>query len=192
MVDWDVLIDTDVLKSRAENAETGESRLTQFIVGTYMFMDNPIFGTGLESWELNMESYRRKLTDIRTPFGEIEVKWAAEADAHNTFLRLAVELGVIGLFPFLLLHVFVFRKSWRLYRLLPPEGIFGRGLVIAYWQLSIAYLICLNFIDPSFVVFLPGMFMAWSAIIVRRAELAEAQAAGKPIPPGHTLLAPRS
>jgi hypothetical protein len=187
LINWDALIDRDILEARAGNVVTGESRIGQYAAGFYMFMDRPIVGCGLEMWELTMEEYRRKLTTLHTPFGDVDMRWSRGAHAHNTFLRVAVELGLLGLIPFVLLHWFIIYDSWKLWRRLPAGGLYGRGLVVAYWQLMLVYLICISFVDPSAGEFLPGIVFAWSGIIVRRAELAEEQAAGRPIPPGHTL-----
>jgi O-antigen ligase len=187
MADMNAVVDEDALANRATNENTGESRIGQFVAGSLMFMDSPIFGIGLEMWEVTMERYRRQLSVIHTPFGDVDTKWARGADAHNTFLRVAVELGIVGLIPFFAIFLFIVQRSIRLFRALPREGLYGRGLVLAFWQMMIGFLLCIFFTDPSFAEFLPGYYFAWAGIIVRRAELAEQQAAGHPIPPDHTL-----
>ena len=91
-------------------------------------------------------------------------------------------MGLAGLIPFVIMFILIFRESYFLYRHSAGEGFYGRELVLAFWQMSIAFLVCINFVDPSMDEFLPGYFLAVAGVIVRRAELARnpaaAQAAG--------------
>jgi O-antigen ligase len=87
-------------------------------------------------------------------------------------LRIAVELGLAGLLPFLAIFFLVIRASLDLYRRSQPGGLFGRELVLTFWQVTLAFLMCINFVDPSSDEFLPGFWLAVAAVIVRRAELA--------------------
>ena len=183
VVDWKMIADPDVVRSRATDEATGEARIAHYFVGAALFLDKPIFGHGLQRWDDNWESYRRHVGNIHWMFGDIDIDRARETGAHNTFLRLGVELGLVGLIPYLLIFWFIFRASIALYRRAAPSGLFGRELVVAFWQLSIAFLVCINFVDPSFDEFLHGFFLAMAAVIVRRAELvagdpAAAEAAG--------------
>jgi O-antigen ligase len=186
MVDWSALIDADILAERAGNEATGGSRIVQYYIAVQMFLDRPFFGFGLSEWHGAMEQYRRSLYDVDWAFGHAYAQWAEGAALHNTFLRIAVELGLAGLVPLLLMFWLIFRKSLRLYRALPREGLFGRDLVLAFWQSSIAYLVCLSFVDPSNIEFLPGYFLIWAAVLVRRGELVDLQAKGVAVE-DHTL-----
>jgi O-antigen ligase len=181
-VDWKTIADPEAVRSRATDEATGEARIAHYYVGFALFLDNPFFGQGLQRWDDNWEAYRRRVGNIHWMFGDIDIDRARETGAHNTFLRLAVELGLVGLIPYLLIFFYIFRASVTLYRGAGRTGLFGRELVLAFWQLAIAFLVCINFVDPSFDEFLHGFFLAVAAVIVRRAELvgkpAEAEAAG--------------
>lgn len=172
LVDWSKIIDPEVAERRATDESTGEARIAVLVVAFHMFADQPIFGQGLGMWTEKYESYRLKLTTVHWMFGDIPLDMARETYAHNTFSRLGVELGLLGLVPYVLIFFLVFRASLDLYRRSGPRGLYGRELVVAFWQLAIAYLTCINFVDPSFHEFLPGFFFTWAAVIVRRAELA--------------------
>lgn len=182
MINPDAIIDPKVAKSRATNEATGQARLAHYVIGMHMFLDKPIFGVGLEMWSQSWESYRMRTANVDSWFGTIDMSLAQKVHAHNTFLRIAVELGLAGLIPFVMMFVLIFRDSYFLYRHSAREGLYGRDLVLAFWQMSLAFLVCINFVDPSMDEFLPGYFLAVAAVIVRRAELARnpaaAQAAG--------------
>jgi O-antigen ligase len=171
VVDWEAIADPELVKQRATDETTGEARIAHFVVAIHMFLDEPIFGHGLLRWRENWEAYRRRTATIDWLLGEIGAGMARETDAHNTFLRMAVELGIVGLLPYLLIFWLIFRTSIELYRRSPPQGLLGRELVVTFWQASIAYIICISFVDPSFLEFLPGYFLAMAAVIVRRTEL---------------------
>ncbi len=171
MVGPGAIVDPKVAKARATDESTGESRLAHYVVGTVMFLDEPLFGHGLEMWDQKWESYRQRLGNVKSWFGEIRMDMARNVHAHNTFLRIAVELGLVGLVPYVLIFWFIFRSSRVLYRSSLPTGLFGRDLVLAFWQSAMAFFICINFVDPSFDEFLPGYFFVLAGVIVRRAEL---------------------
>ncbi len=168
------IIDPKVARERATEEATGESRLAHYVVGFHMFLDKPFFGHGLENWEVSWESYRLRLGTVRTIFGDIRMALARNIHAHNTFLRIAVELGLVGLIPFVAIFVLIFQASRSLYRHSAPHGLFGRDLVLMFWQVGLAFVICISFVDPSNDEFLPGFFLILAAAIVRRSELAKA------------------
>jgi hypothetical protein len=182
VVDPAKIIDPDVAKSRATDEATGQARIAHYVVGVHMFMDKPIFGHGIEMWEESWESYRQRVGTLKTIFGDISMSIVRGTHAHNTFLRLAVELGLVGLVPYLLILALIFRSSLRLYRRSAPSGFFGRELVLTFWQTSIAFLVCINFVDPSFHEILPGWLLAFAALIVRREELVRDPVAARTTP----------
>jgi len=179
-VDLSLIIDPEVAKDRAGNEETGQARIAHYVVGFEMFLDKPIFGHGLAMWGESWEIYRSRLGNFKSWFGLIEMDLARHVDAHNTFLRLAVELGLAGLIPFVLLFVLIIRSSIVLYRRSEKGGLLGRDLVLAFWQALISFLVCINFVDPTAQgEFFPGFLLAMAAIVVRRAELVKDQAAAR-------------
>jgi O-Antigen ligase len=170
-VDLSLLIDPEVAKDRASNEATGHARIAHYVVGFQMFLDKPIFGHGLEMWGESWEIYRSRLGNFHSWFGTIDMNLARHVDAHNTFLRLAVELGLAGLIPYVVFLVLITMASLHLYRQSGKEGLYGRELVLTFWQMGIAFMVCVNFVDPSMNEFLGGYFLVMAAVIVRRAEL---------------------
>lgn len=71
--------------------------------------DDPVFGIGLRGIELEDED---------------------AAAAHNDYVRLYVETGIVGLLAYLWLFVALYREAIRTYRRAPP-GV-GRGLAVAF------------------------------------------------------------
>jgi putative inorganic carbon (HCO3(-)) transporter len=70
--------------------------------------DDPVFGIGLRGIELEDDD---------------------AAAAHNDYVRLYVETGIVGLLAYLWLFVTLYREAIRTYRRAPP-GV-GRGLAVA-------------------------------------------------------------
>ena len=176
-VDLSVIIDPEVAKDRASNEETGQARIAHYVIGFQMFLDKPLFGHGLKMWGESWEDYRSHIRNFKSWFGTIDMNLARDVDAHNTFLRLAVELGLAGLIPYVVFFVLITRASIDLYRRSLKHGLFGKELVLAFWQAGIAFLVCINFVDPSTNEFLGGFLLAMAAVIVRRSELAKDPAA---------------
>ncbi|HWN80493.1 MAG TPA: O-antigen ligase family protein, partial [Candidatus Udaeobacter sp.] len=171
------IIDPEVAKKRAGDEATGQARIAHYVIGFHMFLDRPIFGFGLQMWDASWENYRMRTTNFKSMFGTIDMNLARKVHAHNTFLRIAVELGLVGLIPFLAIFVLIFRASLHLYRHSHPNGLYGRELTLAYWQMAIAFLVCVSFVDPSMDEFLHGYFLTVTALIIRRSELVEQPAA---------------
>jgi putative inorganic carbon (HCO3(-)) transporter len=78
--------------------------------GMEMFWSSPLIGTGMET------------------FGKVTGK-----DAHNEYLKMLTETGVLGLLVYLFLYLNALRSGWRLYRDSEEELLraFGFGFVCA-------------------------------------------------------------
>jgi hypothetical protein len=78
--------------------------------GIEMFWSSPLIGTGMET------------------FGKVTGK-----DAHNQYLKMLTETGVLGLLIYLVLYLQALRSGWRLYRDSEEELLkaFGFGFVCA-------------------------------------------------------------
>src|SRR5687768_8724962 len=85
-------------------------RLSENIAAWRMFQDNPLFGVGLDNFQVNYQSYSRQIgLDQRR----------VERTPASFYLELLSEQGLIGTLVFLLFIVIVFRnllKAWRLFQ----------------------------------------------------------------------------
>ncbi len=186
-VDWSVLVDPDALRARAQNANTGSARLVQYAIGWHMFLDHPITGIGLEQWMNRVDEYKHVVGNYRLGVFDVTAKHGEGAKIHNALLRIVLELGLLGAIPYCAIWIILFRKSLRLYRALPRSGLFGKDLVLMFWQVALAYIILMTFTNPMHS-FLGGLFFGLAAVISRRAELVD-ESGERPVP-GYTLTSP--
>lgn len=68
-----------------------------------------------------------------------------EIGSHNTFLNIAVELGLLGLFCFLMPMVLLAKQSWTAYKELPKEGFYSRNLLMLLWLGVLFWVVVANF-----------------------------------------------
>lgn len=103
---WQALLPTSVQQrismttdasSSGQFDSSSEERLTLWRDALGMFKQNPITGTGFNTYEFmhRVGSYR---------------------DTHNYYLKVLAETGLVGIFLFLLLLRMLFMAGWRLYR----------------------------------------------------------------------------
>ena len=86
-----------ILRSRYESAGTGSGRFELWQIGLEIFKSNPVFGIGWYNFLFYNVSY-----------------YGGTNYAHNTFLEVLVELGVVGFLLYLAFHTSVILKFYRL------------------------------------------------------------------------------
>ncbi|MCB0193556.1 MAG: O-antigen ligase family protein, partial [Anaerolineae bacterium] len=99
-------------------------RLSENTVGWLMFTDHPLIGVGLENYKTNYLHYSEDLgIDVRRE----------ERGAHNMYLEIAAETGLMGLFAMGLI-------MWVLYRAVrSAEADFERAGMPDYANLVFAF-----------------------------------------------------
>jgi hypothetical protein len=90
--------------------EAADSRVVLWHVGIRMFEDKPIFGVGLSLFPSLVPQYAYANED------------APQLVAHNTYVHLGAELGVVGLLPFLAVLVFAYRSLGKVMRQTEVSG----------------------------------------------------------------------
>ena len=88
---------TTEASSNGQFDSSSEERLTLWRDALGMFKQNPITGTGFNTYEFmhRVGSYR---------------------DTHNYYLKVLAETGLVGIVLFLFLLRMLFTAGWRLYR----------------------------------------------------------------------------
>jgi O-antigen ligase len=127
-----LLFASDALMQRLEkkwgNTDTIDYRLVHIERGLAMFKANPVLGVGLNRYGLEVENYSSGSFSLQT-------------HAHNTWVTLLAELGLVGFLPYALIFVFVLFTSiklyWRLPKYRPILGILA-GLTLALLVMSIS------------------------------------------------------
>ena len=89
-------------------------RLSENIAAWRMFQDNPLFGVGLDNFQVNYQSYSRQIgLDERR----------IERTPASFYLELLSEQGLIGTLVFMLFMLIVFRNLWKAGRLFQFSGM---------------------------------------------------------------------
>lgn len=86
------------------------------------FLSRPIFGYGLGSF-----------------YALSSAASSEYAPAHNDYLRLALEVGIVGLGAYLFLLYLLTRDAFRLYKRLNPA--YSRTIALGFFSLCVAYIL---------------------------------------------------
>lgn len=117
-------------------------RASENTVGILMFLDHPMLGVGLDNYNYNYQSYSRNLgLDHRR----------SDRSAHNLYLEIASEQGLVGLAWLAALQWVVFRGLSRARKDLKQAGLENyEGLIVAFTVAIISYLITSTFRHLAF------------------------------------------
>jgi O-antigen ligase len=121
------------VQKRAWNAFALEENLGRsqiWLANLDMVKDRPLFGWGYGN-------YRK----FRDPYYQRYPKADHSGHAHNSFLQVWVDSGLIGLIAFLAFFVALLRTGWQAYRFLPPTAEPLRSFVLGAWLSIIGFLI---------------------------------------------------
>jgi O-antigen ligase len=144
-LNWDNIATEDRDRGGLGEMDTIAYRLNLLYEATEIFLDYPLFGCGFKNFTEMAKDYR-KPRDVPF-FGHIDVGLNAESVSHNAFITIAVEQGVLGFVPFLLIFIFILQESRRAYAILPREGLVSREFVICVWMAFGTYLSNAMFIE---------------------------------------------
>jgi len=102
-----ILFPSQVTESRMSDVGTVYFRLNVWVAGLRMVIDHPLFGVGFGEFANHVGNYQQAGGWIPAlggggSFGEL---------AHNTFLSVAGELGIVGLTLYVVIIVSVFRTA---------------------------------------------------------------------------------
>lgn len=126
-----------------------------------IFKQHPLVGVGFGHFRDYAPAFAK---DPSSPF----YAFGTTALEHNNLLSIVAETGIIGLFLYLLVVVYIIRFSIHLYHKLPPKspGLVSRDLLVLYWILAMAYFIDGTFRETSDNPFANSLFFGLSAIPV--------------------------
>jgi O-antigen ligase len=127
---------SDVLRRRAGDASTIYFRLSIWIAGLEMIAQHPLFGVGFGQFAEHVGAYLRDLVWI--PSSDAA---QGSALAHNTFLSVGAEFGLVGLTLYLLALLGIYRAARA--AAVTAWGHRGRSWVAGY---TLVYLVNLQFI----------------------------------------------
>ena len=136
-------------------------RLSQWYAGWHMFTDNPILGVGIGNYNAAYENYGLDQWPV------------ALGHAHNHYLTIAAEAGVVGLLAYLAFLAAAFRSGVRAFGLAPDR--LGRAAAAGILG-SLASFATHNLFDVLFVHGMGvtiGLLLALLEVIPRGMENAE-------------------
>lgn len=123
------------------------------IIGWTMFMEHPVFGVGAGNFNSNLEAYSRKL-GLRNNV----------TSAHNLYLEVAAERGVVGFFCFMLIIYSTFKALINSRRAFLKKGMSDMVSLCDALTISlISYLVTSVFLhDAQIRYFWLLLGIAWS------------------------------
>ena len=127
--------DGDSWISRAWAKNAGKTRSWDWWVGWEMFKDHPLFGVGMGNYKLNFVPY--KAAFLSTPQGSsYDFYIPRAAQAHNDYVQVVAEMGVLGIIALLSLLILLPLFFWVRLRRNTDEGdrldliLLGSGVVV--------------------------------------------------------------
>lgn len=97
---------------RADEAIRG--RTSELLVGWNMFLDNPVLGVGYDNYPIHYQAYSRQVgLDPR----------ATERSAHNLYIEILAETGIVGLIFFLAIVIITLRDIYWGAKNLQAQGL---------------------------------------------------------------------
>jgi hypothetical protein len=118
-------------RNSADLDQSSSSRLTFLKTGVVMGVHNPVLGVGYEGYPRNFERYAT----------EIVFEWG-QRTAHNSWILVFAETGVLGLILFVSIFVTSFRDAWRVF-----------GSVPEFLLAMVGYGICMSFLSHSYLLY---------------------------------------
>ncbi len=147
-------------------------RSSEALVALQMFADHPILGVGLGNYPLLYQEYAR----------HVGLEFRSEVrQAHDLYLEIASETGLLGLFSFMLFISGMFTSMWKAQKSLARKGLTSvSNMVAAHAFGLLGFLISAIFIHA--VYFRNFWVLAGIALAIPRMAEIELEAAEKQMP----------
>lgn len=141
--------------------ESFRGRISENTAAWMMFRDNPLFGVGLNNFQINYQSYSRQIgLDPRRD----------ERSPASFYLELLSEQGLVGTTIFLVFMVFIFRGLWNAYRRFKQIRMDDVGsMTIAFISGLVGYMIFYISKNSAY----PNAFWILLGIAIAIAQVAE-------------------
>lgn len=151
---------------RFSEVSTAEDRIVQIVASLRMIEEKPLFGWGYFNFDYFKESFKTRV-------GFIENR--SRSTSHNTFLSIFAEMGVIGIFLYMLPMVWWLWGSLMVWKKLPNKGWMDKSWLLFLWLFLIYHFTVNNFIDMirfhSFGIATWWLGLAFVANIVTRPDI---------------------
>jgi O-antigen ligase len=111
---------------------TCQTRIGIYRNTLHMISDHPFVGVGINTFSRNYNKYRSADVEATNPTAKAYY-------AHNNFLHMAGEMGLLGLSVFLVFIFFVLKSSWMAFR--KNNDPYYRAFAVSVFAAIIAFLI---------------------------------------------------
>ena len=135
----------------SESEQSALSRLPVYVAAVRMFQEKPIMGWGYD----NFDRYDRR---FQARFGDLVNPDEKDHTAHNIYLTMLAEQGLVGTTLYLLPFIILFFRSWKTLPYLPRRGWFNDKMLISLWLVILSFFVVQN-LAPMVVVF--GLGLNW-------------------------------
>jgi O-antigen ligase len=125
-------------RKRLTTEDTAGGRVILLNTGLGMVAAKPLFGWGYGNYDRYDNQFKERVGDIPV---------LSDSTSHNTYLTIAAELGLIGLFLYLFPVAYWLVLSIKAWRRLPQRGFWSRRLLGILWLAIIAQIIVSSFMD---------------------------------------------
>lgn len=131
---------------RLTTERTAGARIVGNAATIRLIEQKPLFGWGYGNHELYDEQFRERIWDIPV---------RRDITSHHTYLLVASEMGLVGLFLYLLPAGWWLVQSVRAWSRLPRSGFGGRSWLVMLWLVLLNFFIIANFTDIIYSYYFP-------------------------------------
>lgn len=131
---------------RLTTERTAGARIVGNAATIRLIEQKPLFGWGYGNHELYDEQFRERIWDIPV---------RRDITSHHTYLLVASEMGLVGLFLYLLPAGWWLAQSVRAWNRLPRSGFGGRSWLVMLWLALLDFFIIANFTDIIYSYYFP-------------------------------------
>jgi O-antigen ligase len=118
--------------------DSAEGRIIGGAATLGVIRSSPMFGVGFGNHEEYDEQYRSRIFNLAVNESHT---------SHNTYLLLTAEMGLVGLFIYLLPAMWWFVASRKVGPTMPPEGFTGQKMMVMMWLVLLDHVIVGSFTD---------------------------------------------
>jgi O-antigen ligase len=118
--------------------DSAEGRIIGGAATLGVIRSSPLFGVGFGNHEEYDEQYRSRVFNLAVNESHT---------SHNTYLLLTAEMGLVGLFLYLLPAMWWLVASRKVGPTMPPEGFAGQKMMVMMWLVLLNHVIVGSFTD---------------------------------------------
>jgi O-antigen ligase len=123
---------------RLNDEDTAQGRVLGASTAYGLISSKPLFGWGFGNYDVYDEQFKVRALNLAV---------REDQTSHNTFLLIASEMGIIGLFLYLFPTFWLLSLSRKVWRRMPNHGFLSWGLLALLWLLILDHFTVSNFME---------------------------------------------